>query len=262
MGRLDGKVAVVLGASGAGSMGQATARRFAEEGAKVVVAARRKEPLDALAADIGGTAIACDISDEAQVEAAAKCAVDTYGGLHIGVNFAGINVQSPIAEITAEALNDALNIHFTGSVLFIKHMANTMAANGGGSIITTSTLTATLGAPGMTAYAGTKAGVDNVVRIAANEYGKMNVRVNSITPGLVRTEMTEGAFAQMPSVPKAFEKETRLPRLGTVDDIANACLFLASDEAFITAQNIQVNGGADMGHFPTPEDFAAAAAES
>lgn len=261
MGRLEGKVAVIIGASGAGSMGQQTARRMAEEGAKVVVAARRKEPLDALAADIGGTAIACDISDEAQVEAVAKCAVDTYGGLDIAVNFAGINVQGPIAEITAESMKDAIDIHFVGSILFLKHMANTMASRGGGSIITASTLTAVLGSGGMAAYAGTKAGVDNIVRIAASEYGKRNVRVNSITPGLVRSEMTEGVFAGMPAIAKAFEIETRLPRLGTIDDIANTCVFLGSDEAFITAQNIQVNGGADMGHAPTPADFAAAGAE-
>ena len=261
MGRLDGKVAVIVGASGSGSMGQQTARAMAAEGAKVVVAARRKEPLEALAADIGGTAIACDISDEAQVEAVAKCAVDTYGGLDIAVNFAGLNVQSPVAEIDAEKLKDAIDIHFVGSVLFIKHMANSMAASGGGSVITTSTLTATLGSPGMAAYAGTKAGVDNIVRIAATEYGKANVKVNSITPSLVRSEMTEGVFAQMPAVAKAFENETRLPRLATVDDIANLCVFLGSDESFITAQNIQINGGADMGHAPTPGDFAAAGAE-
>ena len=261
MGRLDGKVAVIIGASGAGSMGQQTARRMAEEGAKVVVAARRKEPLDALATDIGATAIACDISDEAQVAAVAKCAVDTYGGLDIAVNFAGINVQGAIGEIDAEQMKDAIDIHFVGSVLFLKHMGNTMAGNGGGSIITASTLTATLGSPGMAAYAGTKAGVDNIVRIAATEYGKLNVRVNSITPGLVRSEMTEGVFAGMPAIAKAFENETRMPRLGTIDDIANTCVFLGSDEAFITGQNIQVNGGADIGHAPTPGDFAAAGAE-
>ena len=256
MGRLDGKVAVIIGASGTGSMGQQTARRMAEEGAKVVVAARRAEPLEALAADIGGTAIACDISDEDQVAAVAQCAIDTYGGLDIAVNFDGSNVQGPIGMIDAAQMKDAIDIHFVGSVLFIKHMANAMAERGGGSVITTSTLTATLGSPGMAAYAGTKAGVDNIVRIAASEYGKANVKVNSITPGLVRSEMTEGVFAQMPKVAAAFEKETRLPRLGTIDDIANLCVFLGSDESFITAQNIQVNGGADMGKAPGPEDFA------
>lgn len=254
MGRLDGKVAIVLGASGEGSMGQQTARRFAEEGAKVVVAARRLEPLQALANDIDGTAVACDISDETQVANVAKTAVDTYGGLHAAVNFAGINVSGPIAECTAENLKDAIDIHFVGSILFIKHMAANM--KDGGSIITTSTLTETLGAPGMAAYAGTKGGVNSVVRIAATEYGAQNIKVNSITPGLVRSEMTEYVFAQMPNVAAVFERETRLPRLGTIEDIANTVVFLASDEAFITGQNIQPNGGASLGKFPGPEDFA------
>ena len=97
MGRLDGKVAVVMGASGKGSMGQATARRFVEEGAKVIVAARRPEPLEALAAEIGATAVPCDISKDEQIEALARAAVDKFGRVDVAVNFAGINVQSPIA---------------------------------------------------------------------------------------------------------------------------------------------------------------------
>lgn len=253
MGRLDGKVAVIIGASGEGSMGQATARRFAQEGAKVVVAARRADRLEALASEIGGTACACDISDEDQLAALARTATDTYGRLDIAVNFAGINVSSPIAEISAEALKDAIDIQFTGAILFMKHMAGAMAE--GGSIIMTSSLTATLAPAGMTAYAGTKAGVDLVVKIAALEYGKQDIRVNAITPGFVKTEMTTGIIDAAPAVPKAFERETRLPRLGTVEDIANAALWLASDEAFLTGQNLQVNGGADLGKFPTPADF-------
>lgn len=254
MGRLDGKVAVIIGASGKGSMGEATARRFAIEGAKVVVAARRMEPLEELAKEIGGTACACDISNEDQLATLAKTAVDTYGGLDVAVNFAGVNVSSPIAEISAEKLKDALDIHFTGAVLFIKHMAAAM--KNGGSIVTTSSLTAMLAPAGMTAYAATKAGIDMAIKIAALEYGKQDIRINAITPGLVRTEMTEGAFAGAPNVVAAFERETRLPRLGTVDDIANAALWLASDEAFMTGQNLQPNGGADLGKFPGAAEFA------
>lgn len=254
MGRLDGKVAVIIGASGEGSMGQATARRFAAEGAKVVVAARRTGPLETLAAEIGATACACDISDDDQLAALVKKTLDVYGRLDIAVNFAGINVSAPIAEINVESLKDAIDIQFTGAILFMKHMAGAMSE--GGSIVMTSSLTATLAPAGMSAYAGTKAGVDFVVKIAALEYGKQNIRVNAITPGFVRTEMTAGIIDAAPGVPKAFERETRLPRLGTVDDIANAALWLASDEAFLTGQNLQVSGGADLGKFPGPADFA------
>ncbi|MEN3974547.1 SDR family oxidoreductase [Emcibacter sp. SYSU 3D8] len=254
MGRLEGKVAVVMGASGKGSMGQATARRFVEEGAKVVIAARRLEPLEALAAEIGATAVACDIASDEQIQALAKAAADKYGRVDIAVNFAGINVQSPIADIDASKLKDAIDIQFTGAILFIKHMAAAMPESGG-SIIMTSSLTATLHPQGMTAYAATKAGVDHAVIIAANEYGKQNIRVNAITPGFIPTEMTNGIIAAAPVVPKAFLRETRLPRLGSVDDIANAALWLASDEAFVTGINLQISGGAQLGKFPSAEDF-------
>lgn len=254
MGRLDGKVAVVMGASGKGSMGQATARRFVEEGARVIVAARRPEPLEALAAEIGAMAVPCDISKDEQIEALARAAVDKFGRVDVAVNFAGINVQSPIAQIDAAKLKDAIDIQFTGAILFIKHMAAAMP-DSGGSIIMTSSLTATLHPQGMTAYAATKAGVDHAVIIAANEYGKQNIRVNAITPGFIPTEMTNGIIAAAPVVPKAFLKETRLARLGTVDDIANAALWLASDEAFVTGINLQISGGAQLGKFPSAEDF-------
>ncbi|MBI1181940.1 MAG: SDR family oxidoreductase [Alphaproteobacteria bacterium] len=253
MARMDGKVVVVMGASGQGSMGQATARRFAREGAKVVIAARRAEPLEALAQEIGALAVPCDIAQEAQLADLATAALDTYGRLDAAVNFAGINVSSPVADIDAAKLKDAIDIQFTGAILFIKHMAAAM--KDGGSIVMTSSLTATLAPAGMTAYAGTKAGVDHVVKIAATEYGKRNIRINAITPGLVYSEMTAPIIDGAPVVAQTFLKETRLPRLGTVDDIANAALWLASDEAFVTGINLQVNGGAQLGKFPQADDF-------
>jgi NAD(P)-dependent dehydrogenase (short-subunit alcohol dehydrogenase family) len=253
MGRMDGKVVVVLGASGQGSMGQATARRMVKEGAKVVIAARRKEPLEALAKEIGALAVPCDISQEDQIAALAKAAVDAYGKLDAAVNFAGINVSSPIAEIDASKLKDAIDIQFTGAILFIKHMAAAMPD--GGSIVMTSSLTATLAPANMTAYAATKAGVDHAVKIAATEYGKKNIRINAITPGLVVSEMTSDIINSAPVVAKTFERETRMPRLGTVEDISNAVLWLASDEAFVNGINLQVNGGAHLGKFPLADDF-------
>ena len=253
MSRLTGRIAVIIGASGQGSMGEATARRFAAEGAKVVLAARREAPIQALAKEIDGLAVQCDISNEADVAAVADAALKEYGQLDIAANFAGINVQAAIAEIDAAALKDAVDIQFNGAVFFIKHMAR--AIDQDGSIINTSSLTATLAPMGMTAYAGTKAGIDHVVKIAATEYGDRNIRVNAITPGMVRSEMTDAIFENAPNVVEIFEKETRLPRLGTVDDIANAVLWLASDEAFLTGQNLQVTGGADLGKFPLPSDF-------
>lgn len=253
MGRLAGKVAVILGASAPQSMGAAAARLFAREGARVVVAARRREPIEALAREIGGTAQVCDITKESDLAALAALALKTYGKLDIAVNFAGVHAgDMKIADETRETLLPAVEAHFVGTVLFIKNMAAAMKE--GGSIVTTSSITAHLSPPGLAAYAGSKAGADHIVRIAAIEYGPRKIRVNAIVPGFTRSAMTEGYF-QYPAVISAFERETPLGRLGTVNDIANAALFLASDEAFMTGQSLQINGGITLRRVPTADEM-------
>lgn len=252
MARLDGKIAVILGASDDRSMGFATAKRFVAEGAKVVLAARRGDAVKALAAQIGGIGIGCDITDEGDIAALAKLAVDTYGGLHAAVNFAGTDVSEPILESTAEGLRRSAEVHFVGTVLFMKHMA--LAMTSGGSIVTTSSLTVLAQAPGYAAYAGAKGGADVAVRIAANELGERGIRVNSIVPGFTKSAMTE-AYFEMEAVTKAFAKEIPLGRFVTIDDIAEAALWLASDEAFITGQRIDITGGQSLRRVPLPVDF-------
>lgn len=252
MARLDGKVAVILGASDERSMGYATAKRFVEEGAKVVLAARRGDAVKALAEPLGGIGIACDITREEDIAALAKLAVDTYGGLHAAVNYSGVDVSESILESTAEGLRKSSDVHFVGSVLFMKHMA--LAMTSGGSIITTSSLTVLAQAPNYAAYAGAKGGADVAVRIAANELGERGIRVNSIVPGFTKSAMTE-AYFEMEAVTKAFAKEIPLGRFVTVDDIAEAALWLASDQAFITGQRIDITGGQSLRRVPLPADF-------
>ncbi len=252
MARLAGKVAVILGASDERSMGFATAKRFAAEGAKLVLAARRGDAAKALAEQLGGTGVACDITREEDIAALARTAVDTYGGLHAAVNFSGVDVSESILESTAEGLRRSSEVHFVGAVLFLKHMAKAMTD--GGSIITTSSLTVLAQAPNYAAYAGAKGGTDIAVRIAANELGERGIRVNSIAPGFTKSAMTE-AYFQMEAVTKAFAKEIPLGRFVTVDDIAEAALWLASDEAFVTGQRIDVTGGQSLRRVPLPVDF-------
>ncbi len=252
MARLQDKVVVILGASEEGSMGAATAKRFAQEGAKLVLAARRLDKLQPIAESVGGIAVACDITSETDLQNLAQTAVETYGKLDIAINYSGVNSSSSIDEVTAEILQQACNVHFIGSTLFFKHMGKCLSE--GGSMITASTLTALLAPPGLSAYAASKKAVDQVVRIAAVEYGARGIRVNAIAPGFTRSAMTEGFF-EYPSIPQAFINETPLGRLGTVDDIANAALWLASDEAFITGQVIDLSGGQSLRRTPTEQEM-------
>jgi len=253
MGRLENKVAVILGASDERSMGFATARRFVEEGAKVVLAARRGESASELAIRLGGVAIACDITNESDIAALAAKALEEFGRLDVAVNYSGVDVSEPILESTAEGLRKSSEVHFVGTTLFIKHMAGAMS--NGGSIITTSSLTVLAQAPGYAAYAGAKAGADAVVRIAANELGERGIRVNSIAPGFTRSAMTE-AYFEMEAVTKAFAKEIPLGKFVVVDDIAETALWLAAEAGSTTGQRIDVTGGQSLRRVPLPSDFA------
>jgi len=252
MGRLDGKVVVILGASDERSMGAATARRFAKEGAKLVLAARRLDALEPIAAGVKGIAVACDITKEADLERLARAAVDKFGKLDVAINYAGVNMAAPLSEVTREALMQSCEVHLVGTALFFKHMGAKLSD--GGAMITTSSLTALTAPPGLAAYAAAKRGVDQMVRIAAIEYGARGIRVNSIAPGFTRSAMTEGYFA-IPTLEGAFLREIPLGRLVKVDDIANAALWLASDEAFITGQVIDITGGQSLQRVPTNEEM-------
>lgn len=252
-GRLAGKTAVIMGASDERSMGYATARRFRAEGANVIIAARRQEAIEALAHRIGARAVPCDIVNEHSLAALAQVALDGFGRLDCAVNYAGIEVQSSILDITAEELRRSSDVHFVGTALFIKHMARAMAQ--GGSILTASSLTVLAQAPGHAAYAGAKGGADIVVRVAANELGEKGIRVNSIAPGFTKSAMTE-AYFEMEAIRRAFLKEMPLGRFPTVEDIAEVALWLSSDEAFVTGQCIDVTAGQALRRVPLASEFA------
>ena len=245
MGTLTGKTAVVLGASGQANFGSAIARRLAGEGANVVVAARRKEPLEALAADLSGLAVACDVTDEAQIEALFGATKQTYGNVDIAVFSAGVHAAGAIAELTPE-------VSFVGSLLFFKAAAAAM--DNGGSVVTVSSLTARLPGPGLSVYAGARAGIDYAMKVAAVEYADKKVRFNSIAPGLIKTDMTD-AFFEMAPIVDAHIRETPAGRMGTLDDMAEAALFLADDSrsGYVNGQLLDLSGGQNIGHLPRYE---------
>jgi NAD(P)-dependent dehydrogenase (short-subunit alcohol dehydrogenase family) len=250
MDRFDGKVAIVLGASDRDSMGGAIARRFASEGAHVIVAARRFDRCKELADEIHGEARACDIKSEQQISELADFAVDRFGRLDIAVNCVGEAVMGYIAETDEATLRHATELHYIGPFLFMKQMANRMSS--GGSIVTISSITATLTFPNHAAYMGAKAATDHLVRIAACEYGPRGIKVNSVSPGFTESPMTK-AFLEIEGVREAFEAEIPLGRLNTVDDVAATVAWLCSDEAFLTGQNLHPSGGNTLKRLPVLE---------
>lgn len=260
MGRLEGKVAVVLGAASRDNMGQAIARRFHEEGAQIVVAGRNREVLDPLAEELGGLALSCDITDRASVAALAQDAKAWRGRLDTAVNATGWGLLQGFLETSDEELARMTALQFTGPFVFLQEMVRAMKSNDppGGSIIQISSATATIMLNDHAAYMGTKAGTDHVVRCVAHEFGQYGIRANSISPGLTETPMTAGA-KQVPGLFESFLAGYPLGRIGTKADIAAAAVWLASDECFMTGENLQVNGGLTLRRNPTREEMAAAA---
>ncbi|MCG8443113.1 MAG: SDR family oxidoreductase [Caulobacterales bacterium] len=256
---LSGKVAVVLGAAGRDNMGQVIARRFRDEGAKVIVAGRHEDELSRLASELGGGYGLCDITSRSDVLGLVETARSRHGGVDIAVNATGWGLLKRFEETTEDDLDAMLALQFKGPFFFFQAMARGMTERGGGSIIQISSATATIMLNHHAAYMGTKAGIDHVVRCVANEYGRHGVRANSISPGFTRTPMTRDA-ASLPGMEEAFVKEYPLGRIGTSEDVAAAAVFLASDECFMTGENLQVNGGLTLRRNPTQPEIQASLA--
>lgn len=252
---LDGKVAIVLGAAAHGNMGQVIARAFANEGAKVVVAGRGLDRLQAFADEIGGAACECDITNRDDVFALVDFARKTFGKVDIGVNATGWGLLKTLDATTEADLDKILAIQFKGPYFFFQALIDAMEQ--GGSIIQISSATATIMLEAHSAYMGSKAGIDHVIRTIANEYGVKGIRANSISPGVTATPMA-GDSLSIPAVLDLFTREYPLGRIGTAEDIAHAAVWLARDECFMTGENLQVNGGLTLRRNPTGAEMFAA----
>lgn len=263
MGRLEGKRAVILGAAGKDNMGQVIARRFRDEGADVLAAGRKEEELKRFADEIGGHYALCDLTREADVKGLAEAAKSKMGGVDIAINATGVGFLKPFLENTREELEMMSELQLVGPFQFYQEMIKAM--EDGGSIIQISSATATIMLNDHAAYMGTKAATDHIIRCVAHEFGEKGIRANSISPGLTRTPMTAGVD-QVPGLVESFEARYPLGRIGTSEDIAAAAVFLASDECFMTGENLQVNGGLCLRGNPTRKDqqlmMASLAAES
>ncbi|HKU31340.1 SDR family NAD(P)-dependent oxidoreductase [Arthrobacter sp. NyZ413] len=247
MGRLNGKVALITGA--AGGQGAVEAELFAREGAKVVVADINEEGVAAVVDRIdqfGGEAlgIVLNVTDDEAWAAAMEQIRASFGGLDIQVNNAGILSLEGIAKIERAEWDRVINVNQTSVMLGLKHGAALMREGGtGGSIINLSSTYAHVGSGAAVAYQASKAAVFIMTKTAAVEFAPDGIRVNSVAPGIIETPMTREVLAAAgPSHPDITR--TPLQRAGQPHEVANAVLFLASDEAsYITGAELLVDGG-------------------
>ncbi len=243
--RLDGKVAVVTGA--AGGIGLATVRRFIREGAKVVCADLSPDAGQRAANEVGATFVQVDVTREADVRAMYQVAVDTYGGVDIAFNNAGISPPDDDSILTTglEAWQRVQQVNLTSVYLCCKHAIALMQARGGGSIINTASFVAVMGsATSQISYTASKGGVLAMSRELGVQFAREGIRVNALCPGPVNTPLLRELFAKDPE--RAARRLVHVPmgRFAEADEIAAAVAFLASDDAsFITASNLTVDGG-------------------
>jgi NAD(P)-dependent dehydrogenase (short-subunit alcohol dehydrogenase family) len=253
MGRLDNKVAVITGA-GSG-MGRATARRFAQEGAAIVIADLNEEmgaETVKECVEAGGRAVFqnTDVTDEAQVKAAVARAVKEFGKLNVMFNNAGLGgAVGPLEEIKVENWDKTFEVLVRGVFLGMKHSIPEMRKAGGGSIISTASIAGIRGAPGLHAYCAAKAAVVNLTRSVAIEVGREKIRVNCICPGGILTPLIYNRWpGGYEAASQALSMMQPYPRGGLPEDIANAALYLASDESeFVSGHAMIVDGGLTAG---------------
>ena len=241
MGTLEGKVAIVTGASR--GIGAAIVKKLAAEGAKVVACARSIESCE-------GAALCqkVDVSNAEQVDGCVKATLDTFGRVDILVNNAGITKDGLLMRMSDADWDEVLDINLKGTFLFTRAVSRPMMKNRGadgaqlgGSIINITSVVGITGNAGQANYTASKGGVIALTKTTAKELGSRNVRCNAVAPGFIESKMTEGLSDE---IKKSCMDSIPLKRFGTVDDIAKAVAWLAGDDSsYVTGQILSVNGG-------------------
>ena len=259
--KLDGKKAIVTGA--AKGMGAAVTTTLAREGADVVLTARESDALEQVAGQVramgrAAHVVTCDVTDETQVKAMVNRALDAFGGrIDILVNVAGVTgpIETPVQDIAVADFDDVITANERGTFLPIKHVVPTMIAQRSGKIVNIGGTSGLRGYAMRTAYSASKWAVRGITRTVALEVGRFNVNVNAVCPGIVETPRMQKLCEEkarvrgwtVDEVYDEYVQEMALKRVTTPEDVANAVLFMASEDSRqITGQAITVDGGWDV----------------
>jgi NAD(P)-dependent dehydrogenase (short-subunit alcohol dehydrogenase family) len=251
IGRFVNTVAVVTGASS--GIGRATAIALAAEGGAVVVGdVRTASRLDnerpttvELIRETGGSAefVRCDVNRSEDVASLVARAVEAYGGVDVLVNNAGVFVRNSVTEVSDQEWDEVLGINLRACFLACRAAIPVMLERGGGVIVNVGSIHGLVGTGNAATYCASKGAIDNLTRQLAVDYARAGIRVNSVAPGTIETAMSK-PFRDTPALLAEYRARTLLPRLGTPADVANAVLFLASEDAsFITGHTLVVDGG-------------------
>jgi NAD(P)-dependent dehydrogenase (short-subunit alcohol dehydrogenase family) len=248
--RLAGKVALITGA--AQGIGRGIALRFAQEGACVGVLDLNRAASQAVVDEIisqggQGLALGADITDEAQAERAVAALQELYGPCTVLVNNAAVMPAGPLHQTDPADFDRCIAVNLRGTYLVSRAVIPGMLTAGGGSIVHIASVTGILGLPGLAVYSATKGALIALARAMSTDYARCGIRVNAVSPGTIDSPMLHNFIAAQEDperIRQQFDQMHPIGRVGTIDEVTNVCLFLASDEAsFVTGANYQVDGG-------------------
>jgi len=241
---LKGKTALVTGASR--GIGQAIAETLDRAGAQVLLNSRKRDDIGQVAACLTNNPqlLEADLAPAGAGTALAQRVINEYGGVDILVNNAGIAMRRTPGELTEADVDEVFNINVRGLLMLTTGLGETMIERGGGSIVNISSVAGVIGPLGRVAYSGTKGAVDAMTRALAADWGCHGIRVNSVAPGIITTDIWEESRRTIPGLIENMEAGVSLRRWGESQDVANVVLFLASDLAsYVTGETITVDGG-------------------
>jgi NAD(P)-dependent dehydrogenase (short-subunit alcohol dehydrogenase family) len=239
---LDGRVCIVTG--GSQGIGEACARRFARDGAHVVIADIDDARGQALAAELKGQYVRCDVSDKLQVDTLVAHTVQTHGRVDVLVNNAGIFKAADFLEVTEADFDAVLRVNLKGSFLCGQAAAREMAKAGRGAIVNMSSVNGVLAIPNIASYNVSKGGINQLTRVMALALADKGIRVNAVAPGTIATELAAKAVLTSEDAKKKIMSRTPMKRLGEPYEIADAVAWLASDaSSYVTGEIVVVDGG-------------------
>ncbi len=239
---LKGRICIVTG--GAQGIGEACARRFAREGAQVVIADMADAPGEALAAELGAIYLHCDVGDKADVDATVASVLKAHGRIDVLVNNAGIFRAAEFLEVTEADFDAVLRVNIKGSFLMGQAVARVMATSGGGNIVNMSSVNGVLAIPTIASYNVSKGGINQLTRVMALALADKGIRVNAVAPGTIATELAAKAVLTSDEAKAKIMSRTPMKRLGQPSEIADTVAYLVSDAAsYITGEIVVVDGG-------------------